>query len=179
MSKHIDLAKKLKALADKGVGGEKTNAEAMLKELMKKHGISLTDIEDEKIEDYYFTLEENEFSLWRQIVGHVNNSIIVYGKFPKSLMKKYNLTGNYMIQCTASEYIEIEAKNNFYQRLYLEELGVFYKAFIMANHLEAKSKGKDKEMTPKELEEYYRANRMASGIKVGQFMKQLEQKKLK
>lgn len=31
------MAKKLKALADKGVGGEKVNAEKMLNDLLKKN----------------------------------------------------------------------------------------------------------------------------------------------
>ena len=51
MSKYIELAKKLKALADRGIGGEKINAEKMLNALMKKHKISIEDIEGEKQED--------------------------------------------------------------------------------------------------------------------------------
>ena len=40
MSKYLELAKKLKALADKGVGGEKDTADRMLKDLMRRqtHG---------------------------------------------------------------------------------------------------------------------------------------------
>lgn len=46
MEKYIELAKKLKELADRGTGGEKVNAEQQLTRLMEKHGITLEDIED-------------------------------------------------------------------------------------------------------------------------------------
>ncbi len=41
MDKIIELAKKLKALSERGEGGEKLNADRMLKDLMNKHDISL------------------------------------------------------------------------------------------------------------------------------------------
>ena len=58
MSKNIELAKKLKALADKGIGGEKSNAEAMLNNLMKKHNITIEEIEGEKLMDFFFKIEK-------------------------------------------------------------------------------------------------------------------------
>ena len=49
MTEREELLKRLervKALAERGVGGEKENAEALLKRLMAKYGISEDDIED-------------------------------------------------------------------------------------------------------------------------------------
>ncbi len=53
MSKIITLAKKLHALAERGVGGEKINAEYKLKELCQKHNISLDDLESEEAEPFF------------------------------------------------------------------------------------------------------------------------------
>lgn len=43
-SKYLELAKKIKALADRGVGGEKINAAAMLELHMTRHGITMENI---------------------------------------------------------------------------------------------------------------------------------------
>jgi len=175
MSKIIELAKKLKALSDKGVGGEKINAEAMLNALMKKHNITIEQIDGEEMIDYFFNITKNEHPMWYQIVKHINYSIKCYGEFPKKIMKGHSLKGNYMITCTASEYIEIEAKYNFYTNLYKEELDVFFFAFCKANQLLIDNPNrKDKEMSLEDYNEWKRINNMAQEIKVGQFNKQLK-----
>lgn len=51
MSKYLDLAKKIKALAEKGSPGEKENAAKALKKIMLKYGISESQLDDD-IEDY-------------------------------------------------------------------------------------------------------------------------------
>lgn len=135
MDKHIQLAKKLKALADKGVGGEKTNATTMLNNLLKKHNLTIEDIEGEEKKDYFFKLKPEDLQLWNQIIHKVNWEIKCYGEFPKKKIKELNLRGNYMITCTVSEYIEIETMLEIYTRLYKEELEIFYTAFCTANDL--------------------------------------------
>lgn len=175
MSKHIELAKKLKALADKGIGGEKVTAEKMLQALLKKHHISIEEIEGEAKKDFYFKLEKGEDQLWHQIIATVNREIKCYGEFPKKDINKYMLEGNYMITCTHSEYIEIEAKLNFYQRLYKQELDVFFSAFIDANNLypsDSKTLTQD-ELTKEELAQIRKIHAMSRGITAGQFRKQI------
>ena len=43
----------VKALADRGVGGEKTAAEQRLRYLMEKHGITESDLEDSAAKLYW------------------------------------------------------------------------------------------------------------------------------
>lgn len=175
MSKHIELAKKLKALVDRGIGGEKQNAETMLNQLMKKHKITIEEIEGEKIEMHFFTLNEEQHSLWFQIVKRTNDSIKCYGRFPAKVIKECSLGGDHAIECTASEYIEIEAKYDFYKRLYKEELDIFYMAFLNANDLLCDNPDslKDKEYTKEELDKIRRTQEMSDKITIGQFRKQL------
>ena len=44
----IEKAKKLKALADRGIEGEKSSAENFYKEFMEKHGLSESEFDDKK-----------------------------------------------------------------------------------------------------------------------------------
>ena len=53
--KILDKAKKLKELADRGVGGEKENAIRMLDAYMQKHNISDSEISSHKLDDRIFS----------------------------------------------------------------------------------------------------------------------------
>ncbi|TDD77128.1 hypothetical protein [Flavobacterium caseinilyticum] len=175
MSKTIELAKKLKALADKGIGGEKINAEKMLTDLLKKHNLTIEEIEGEKEQDYFFIVSKEDFKLWYQIVKKVNNDIKVFGPFPIKMQKEMYLKGNYMVSCSVSNYIEIEAKNDFYQRLFKDELDLFSSAFIHANDLEVDLSGKEApELSREEYNQLIRVRDMADKIKKGTFLKQLQ-----
>ena len=47
-----DLIKKIKALADRGIGGEKENAQKLLKELMQKYNINEEEISEDVIKEF-------------------------------------------------------------------------------------------------------------------------------
>ena len=96
MNKHIELAKKLKALADKGIGGEKVNAEKMLNDLLKKHNITIEDVEGEKTENYFFKVKPEDSNLFIQIVKRVRYDLKVYGEVPAKKIKELHLKGNYV-----------------------------------------------------------------------------------
>ena len=48
MSNKEELLKKIKALADRGVDGERENAQAILYRLMEQYGISEAEIEEDR-----------------------------------------------------------------------------------------------------------------------------------
>ena len=52
--KKKQLLNKLKALAERGVGGEKETAQRKLQELMEKYEIDENDLSDDKKEKYQF-----------------------------------------------------------------------------------------------------------------------------
>ena len=52
--KKKQLLNKLKALAERGIGGEKETAQRKLEELMRKYGIEEADLSDEKKEGFKF-----------------------------------------------------------------------------------------------------------------------------
>lgn len=68
------LLQKLKALADKGIGGEKQNAERMLNSLMAKYGISEAELSEDKIIEAKFTYRgETQKTILAQIIYMVTN----------------------------------------------------------------------------------------------------------
>ena len=174
MSKHIELARKLKALAEKGVGGEKANAERMLSEFLQRHDLSEQDLEDEVVNRYFLNMTDDTGKLWIQVIRRVNRSIPIYGKYTAKIIKELRLTGNYMIKCTVAEYVEIEVMYETYSRLLKKEYEVFFRAFCTANDLLIAAGPDDNKATPEELAEQRRANQMASTIKSETHRKQLE-----
>lgn len=174
--KHIELAKKLKELAEKGIGGEKKNAQILLSNLLRKHNLTIEDIEGEMQNQFYFKIAKNNELLFLQVVKNTNPDIKIYGSFPQKMIKEYHLSGNYQIECTDSEYIEIEAKFYVYSRLYKQELDVFFTAFCKANNLLVKTKESKyfQDLSEKEKDRYKRADLMSLGIKSETYRKQIE-----
>ena len=78
MEKNIELAKKLKALSDRGVGGEKINAEKLLNDLLKKHGLTIEDVEGEKTDVYCFKASGIYAQLLLQIIKRVGFDLKVW-----------------------------------------------------------------------------------------------------
>lgn len=175
MSKYIELCKKLKALAEKGVGGEKANAKKMLSTLMEIHNITIDKIEEEEIKSYYFTITKSNFPLWHQIVKCVNYKIKVYGSFPQKVIKFHKLPGNYMIESTTYEYVEIKTKYDFYQQLLKDEYDLFFSAFLHVNNLLVDYKDKREiKLTDDDIKKELRIRELAKGIKKGEFKKYLK-----
>lgn len=128
MSNILELAKKLKALADRGIGGEKLNAERMLTELLKKHNISLEEIEEPDRRDREFDCQKKQEDVMKGCIYSV------MGKDVDIYRYRSKKTG-YIVSCTNAEYLEIDASFAFFWRHYTEELKIFLRAFIQKNKL--------------------------------------------
>lgn len=68
--KILEKARKLKALADRGVGGEKENAQRMLEEYMKKHGLkykskTYPNVGTQKLDEILKEFEKNRNDILR------------------------------------------------------------------------------------------------------------------
>lgn len=176
--KIIELAKKMKALADKGVGGEKETAERKLKELMEKYNLSLEDIESEVVDHHFINLPDdpNQYRLLRQIIARVNIERRFYGKFDKKTMKQ---VGGYShsIKCTNSEFIEIMAMFDWYKVVLKKELDAFFYAFFSVNDLLVSRNSDDGEISEEDRLKAEKAAMMAMGLsKDDSYRKRLENK---
>lgn len=173
MEKIIQLAKKLLALAEKGVDGEAENALNMLHKLMQQHGITMDMINENDVKEHHFYVEKEKYKIWRQVVASVlGNSTVSYYKGERKKKKSY------FIKCTPAEALEIQAKFDFYWAAWEKELKTFTSAFIQKNKLYQKpdenDEKEDRELTPEELDELYRLYQMMGGIQRHHFVKQLE-----
>lgn len=152
---------KLKALADRGEGGEQKKAEALYKALLKKYNIDESEIAGDAIQTFYFTCASKlSKRLLVQIAGSVRYDIESY-----YVRSKRN---NVRIDCTKAEFILISEMHEHYLKLYESELDIFYHAFLTANELLCsppieKRKSKQ-ELSPDELEKHRRAQSMAQDI---------------
>lgn len=130
--KTIERIKKLQALAERGVGGEKDTAEKMLRKMLKKNGIqSLDDLQDDNYEYVLFPYS---------------------GKYEKKLLKQciykvltaagdrtyYHTKGTRQklgIYCTKAQKVEIHMEFEFYRKAFYEEMDIFISAFINAQKI--------------------------------------------
>jgi hypothetical protein len=166
------LARKLKALAEKGTGGEKDNASQMLSNFMQKHNLSLTDIEGEKKTEREFKYKnKDQFRFLKQVL------VSVTGYDVKAWAYR-GIKNSYFAELTDLEYVEISLKYQFFWKEYLKQMDTFYRAFIQTNGLYAKEKEEEREgrvYTEEELEQMREIMRLSNGMKKAEFHKQIEQ----
>lgn len=156
-TKKIELAKKIKALADRGVDSEKINAQERLKEFLAKYKLSLDDIEDEKAQLRPFAVKPEERKFFRQIVSSVlGNTFDCYVS-----NKKENVM---FVKVTNAEFCEIEIKFRFHWENFWKDVQVFYKAYINKNNLTIKNSYVHRTPTPTEQQEINRMWQMAEYI---------------
>ncbi len=174
MEKILALAKKLKALSERGVGGEKDNAVAMLQSLMKKHSITMDMLNENDAKEHTFRVEEEKRKFFTQVVASVlGKSGRVFG-YRIDRSKKKHL----FVTCTPQEAIEIQAKFDFFWNAWQEELSIFYSALFQAQGLYTKPSGepsetKEKELTPEEKAKIMKILSMMQGVDRKVFSKQI------
>ncbi len=120
--KTIQRIKKLQALAERGVGGEKTTAQKKLAKLLKDNGInSLDELQKEEYEYTIFSYNgKHEIKLLRQCMYKVMGA-----KSDRTAYKPYG----------RRQKIEIELEFEFYRNVFYEELSTFMDAFIQAQKI--------------------------------------------
>ncbi len=148
MDKKQELLQKLKALADRGIGGEKVNAQRKLDEYMKKYGYTLEDLDEpQKISFEIKCKNETEKTLLLQIIYKVTNNMHSAYTFTWTRNGKpcKNLVG---CDVTTAQKIEIDFLFDFYKRLYAKEINIFLQAFIQKHQLFGELKDGEEAKTP-------------------------------
>lgn len=124
-----ELLKKIKALAERGDGGEKESAEKLLSQLMEKYGITEEAISEDTIECEWFRYKDNlQRRLLKQIIYMVTGNADTY----KRKGGRHKLVGAY---CTAYQRIEIEANYEFFKNAMEKEIETFFSAFCSKNRI--------------------------------------------
>lgn len=162
--KKRELLKKLQALAERGVGGEKETAQKKLEQLMKKYGVEDSDLSEDKEEDHDFKYH-NEFEkkilrqLFYKIVPDYRSHTYYYtrGIGSKSI---------YGIRCTKAQALQIQIEYDFYCDLWKEEVDFFMGAFIQKHRIFATPTSREHvDTTPMSKEDMFRMVQMMGGMK--------------
>lgn len=123
-----ELLLKLKSLSEQGIGGEKDNAIDMLEKALKKHGLTLEDLEKEEKEMRTFKIKDKSDSL---------NILVqcIYDVCPNSKISEAVSSLKIFCELNASEYIEVIEKYNHYYNYWLKEKSQLFVAFLVKNRL--------------------------------------------
>lgn len=120
--------KKIKELAERGIGGEKEGAKELYEKLLMKYGLSDSDIDD-KLEKRWFRFSDAvDKRLLVQLFYKVTGSRTYWSKKDK----RVNLVG---CECTEFECDEILFYYQFYKEHLQDELDIFLSAFMNKNNL--------------------------------------------
>lgn len=168
-NQYIELAKKLKKLAETGVGGERYNAQKQLDRVMEKHGITKEQLEDDVKVDVVFKIRRHQKRLFGQVLASVigmNAPAFSYRKAPCTIF----------VSMTKVQEAEVRAKFGFYWRAWQDQQELFMRAFIMKNNLypaDGQVRSSD-QLTAKEMAETLEAFRIASGLPVAEYFKPIK-----
>jgi len=162
MSDILSTIKKLQALAERGVGGERTNAQKFLEKFMKEHDITESMLENPDRSVHRFYLSKAKERLFFQCVSAVMGNGFRFGE--SRYGKHY-----YSLECSDSEFIEIEYMFKWYWKEWKKEQELFFKAFVFKNELvsqrEEDSGRSWHELTEKEKLEAMRIDEMKHSIR--------------
>lgn len=173
MTDKQEFLKKLKALAERGQGGEKINAQAKLNALMKKYGITEEELDDNCKQPYEFKCKNDiEEKLLRQTIYKVTNERgSAYG-FVRTRTGRHikHLLG---CDCTKAQKLEIEFLFDFYKRTFNKDLKTLLDAFIQKHRIfgELKDGEEPQQIDPEELK---RLLAMQDGLSNDKPQKQIE-----
>ena len=160
------LAKVL-ALSQQGVGGEKTNAEAILEAGLAKHGLTIDDIGHDsnplmhEVVRWYTYRTAHDKTILTQCMFKLRN---VSGELEYRAMKGKKTVG---YSATVLDHLEIDAMYSYYRRLYAEELELMLTAFISKHNLYCSESSTSDKV---DLDKQMRILEMMKGLSGSKFM---------
>lgn len=153
MTDKKERLKKLYALALRGVGGEKVQAQAILDKMLKKYAMTLDDLDDEVIQEYdleYHGKEQDRILM--QTVYKVTDERDTFNHLQYSHSGRTCRT-RLRVRCTAAQKAEIEFLFSFYVRLWEKEKEALLQAFFQKHRIFGNLKEGESgmELSPEEL----------------------------
>lgn len=150
--------KKIKALAERGIGGEKEAARKLLAVLCAKYGISEEEISEEKKYEYWFRVRTSVLKLFLQVYSSMFGATERYTTELSIFRSKQGK--DIMCQFTPAEYIEFSQLWEWHRKNYLVERKKMRKLFergyvqkhkLSPTEIDPKYKNKDTKLTFEEM----------------------------
>lgn len=135
MTDQKERLKKLYALAMRGVGGEKVQAQAILDKLLKKYAMTLDDIDEGIVGEY-----DLEYHGKEQERILIQTAYKVTDDRDSFFHLQYSRSGRacrtrLRVKCTAAQRVEIEFLFDFYKRLWEKEKAALLQAFFQKHRI--------------------------------------------
>lgn len=160
---------KIQALSKSGTGGEATAADAALKTMLEKHGMTMADLESlsEVLADFDFLPSGD---LERRLLMQVIYSVV---GFTRTTYKRPK-TGQVGVNCTRTEMAEIAVRFEVLRVDFVKQFDFFYDAYCHKHELfppqDKRTAADQREGTPEEIE---RLRRLMGGIDKAAMHKQI------
>ena len=160
----IERLKMLNKMRESGEDGERANAAALMEEIMRKHGITEADLDEEKDEPFWIQVPDGDnearpkYHLIRRDMR---------GTIPDN--EEYNVIGF----ARRSVFAEGLAGYMMYKHDFGKNLDRFFYAYLHRNDLLLKESGK-REVKEDEMEDIMASLMMARNIKRAEVFHQLE-----
>ena len=149
---------KIKALADRGVGGEAESAKRILARLLKESGVSESELKrGEKTEHYWRYKGPYEYKILLQLICKYGNNDSVRKQLRRNVL---------INECSEEDADWITVCFNLYRKDFKVVMDDALRAFIMANNIYPKQKDTRSfdDLSKEEQEAHKRAQRLADGI---------------
>jgi len=186
----IERLNKLKKMRENGEEGERTNAAALIEDIMRRHGIKENELENDGETMFWVHVESPlHKNLFLQLLGLVSGERRMRVRYLPELSEdvekqmrtdlgnvipatdKYNLVG----WAKTSDFAETIARYNMYKDDFNKNIDQFYYAYLYKNDLlvdpeEGESENYDRE----KMESVLNSIRMAQNIRRAEVLRQLE-----
>lgn len=138
-----ELLLKLKALSEQGDGGEKENANDMLNKALKKHGLTIEDLEKEEKKVRVFKIKDRG-----------DSSIIlaqcIWDVLPNAEIKQNTKKLEIYCELNASDFVEVSEKYKHYYNIWIKEKKEFLTAYILRNKIGLSESSGESKLSEKE-----------------------------
>lgn len=186
----IERLLKIKALAERGVGGERSAAERLLNSLMKQYDISLEDLGSDMVEYHlaYIGEQSIDWKLFSQIAHKLHEGrpgkvkLADLRNAPARHKRTWAEAGlgpknsNIGLHCTKAEFVEVMSTFEIYRDDMHRQEEAFFYAYLDKNNLLMAPDGDQPELTEEEIEKLKAATLMSMGIQKKDVYKQIEGK---
>lgn len=124
---------KIKALAERGVDGEKDTAQAMLESILARHNLTLADIEDTAPVRNWVEVSfvgKHERMVMSQVIRKIRQHA---GDLP--IRQRKRVRSSFYVELSAAEHVEVEFVFELMRKALADEFDKVTMAFIHANRL--------------------------------------------
>ena len=186
--KIIERLEKLKRMRENGEDGERTNAAALIEEIMRRHGISEQDLEEEEDEPFWLQVPDRmHYKLFLQMMaltGGRNVRIAYLPDMPEEKQRQIRADWKFLLRAgeeinvvgftKKSVFMEGMAKYMMYKEDFRKNTDRFFYAYLHRNNLLLDST-EEREMSDDEIEDIMASLMMSRNIRRAEVLRQLEE----